>query len=79
MKREEGIMAGENALERYDYKAYNQILLSVRPNGINRKESPKLKMEALTFLRLGDDLLLKKNYNLFKRFVKKLHADQVCL
>ncbi|KAL7587315.1 hypothetical protein Lser_V15G40380 [Lactuca serriola] len=76
VKREEGIMAGENALERYDYKAYNQILLSVRPNGVNRKESPKLKMEALTFLRLGDDLLLKKNYNLFKRFVKKLHADQ---
>ncbi|KAL4573020.1 hypothetical protein LXL04_019813 [Taraxacum kok-saghyz] len=76
VKREEGVMAGENALERYDRKGYNQMLLSVRPNGVDRKEAPKLKMEALTFLRLGDELLLKKNYNLFKKFVKKLHADQ---
>lgn len=72
-------MAGENALERYDRVAYNQILINVRPNGVSRNEPPKLKMEALTFLRLGDELLKKKNFRIFKTFVKKLHADQVCL
>ncbi|KAK1407665.1 hypothetical protein QVD17_39286 [Tagetes erecta] len=75
VKREEVHMAGENALERYDRKAYNQILLNVRPNGVNKNGPPKLKMEALTFLRLGDELLTKKNFGIFKLFVKKLHAD----
>lgn len=76
VKREDVHMAGENALERYDRDAYNQILLNVRPNGVSRNGPPKLKMEALTFLRLGDELLKKKNFKLFKTFVKKLHADQ---
>ena len=43
-------MAGENALERYDRVAYNQILLNVRPNGISKEVPQKLKMEALTYL-----------------------------
>ncbi|KAM0049469.1 putative beta-amylase [Helianthus debilis subsp. tardiflorus] len=76
VKREEVIMAGENALERYDRDGYNQILLNVRPNGVSKNGPPKLKMEALTFLRLGDDLLEKKNFRIFKAFVRKLHADQ---
>ncbi|MFS8024588.1 putative beta-amylase [Helianthus anomalus] len=76
VKREEVIMAGENALERYDRDGYNQILLNVRPNGVSKNGPPKLKMEALTFLRLGDELLEKKNFRIFKAFVRKLHADQ---
>ncbi|KAL8267757.1 hypothetical protein R6Q59_001555 [Mikania micrantha] len=76
VKREEVVMAGENALEIYDREAYNQILLNVRPNGISKNGPPKLKMEALTFLRLGDELLEKKNFRIFKAFVRKLHADQ---
>lgn len=76
VKREDVLMAGENALERYDRVAYNQILVGVRPNGVSRNEPPKLKMEALTFLRLGDTLLEKQNFRIFKTFVKKLHADQ---
>lgn len=47
-------MAGENALELYDRVTYSQILLNVRPNCVNKKGPPKLKMEALTYLRLGD-------------------------
>nr|XP_043609903.1 beta-amylase isoform X2 [Erigeron canadensis] len=76
VKREEVYMAGENALERYDRTAYNQILLNVRPNGVNRNGPPELKMEALTYLRLGGELLKKKNFRIFKTLVKKLHADQ---
>ncbi|KAJ0447903.1 putative beta-amylase [Helianthus annuus] len=76
VKREEVIMAGENALERYDRDGYNQILLNVRPNGVSKNGPPKLKMEALTFLRLGDAMLEKKNFRIFKAFVRKLHADQ---
>lgn len=76
VKREEIYMAGENALERYDRVAYNQILLNVRPNGVSKNGPPKLKMEALTYLRLGDELLKKANFRIFKVFVQKLHADQ---
>ncbi|KAK3028443.1 hypothetical protein RJ639_039035 [Escallonia herrerae] len=74
--REDIEVAGENALSRYDRVAYNQILLNARPNGVNRNGPPKLKMSGLTYLRLGDDLLQKKNFKIFKTFVKKMHADQ---
>lgn len=70
-------VAGENALSRYDSTAYNQILLNVRPNGVNRNGPPILKMAGLTYLRLSDDLLEEDNFKIFKIFVKKLHADQV--
>lgn len=70
-------VAGENALSRYERTAYNQILLNARPNGVNRNGPPKLKMVALTYLRLSDKLLQRKNFKIFKIFVKKLHADQV--
>ncbi|KAM7498255.1 hypothetical protein LguiA_022669 [Lonicera macranthoides] len=69
-------VAGENALTRYDRTAYNQILLNTRPNGVNRNGPPKLKMSGLTYLRLSDELLERKNFRIFKIFVKKLHADQ---
>ena len=34
-------------------------------------------MYGMTYLRLSDDLLKEANFNLFKIFVKKMHADQV--
>lgn len=69
-------VAGENALPRYDATAYNQILLNARPNGVNQNGAPKLKMYGFTYLRLSDDLLKKANFKLFKKFAKKMHADQ---
>ncbi|CAN4104827.1 unnamed protein product [Withania somnifera] len=68
-------VAGENALSRYDGYAYNQILLNARPNGINKNGPPKLKMAGLTYLRLSEKLLQKRNFKTFKTFVKKMHAD----
>lgn len=75
--REEVEVAGENALSRYDRAAYNQILLSARPNGVNRDGPPKLRMYGVTYLRLSDDLLDWNKFRIFKTFVKKMHADQV--
>ncbi|XP_057525474.1 beta-amylase-like [Amaranthus tricolor] len=73
----EGIkVAGENALPRYDSNAYNQILLNARPQGVNKKGAPELKMFGFTYLRISDDLLEKKNFKLFKTFVKRMHANQ---
>ncbi|KAM7503579.1 hypothetical protein LguiB_002483 [Lonicera macranthoides] len=69
-------VAGENALPRYDCKAYNQILLNSRPNGVNRNGPPKLKTSSFTYLRLSDKLLKEDNFRIFKTFVMKLHADQ---
>lgn len=68
-------VAGENALARYDAAAYDQILLNARPNGVNLNCSPKLKMSGFTYLRLSEDLLQEDNFELFKTFVKKMHAD----
>ncbi|KAJ6827461.1 beta-amylase [Iris pallida] len=65
----------ESALNRYDKKAYNQILRIARPNGVNREGAPKLRIGTFTYLRLGDDLLETNNFTLFKIFVKKMHAD----
>lgn len=72
-------VAGENALPRYDATAYNQMLLNVRPNGVNLNGPPKLKMSGLTYLRLSDDLLQTDNFQLFQKFVKKMHADLVAI
>ncbi|PON51940.1 Glycoside hydrolase [Trema orientale] len=69
-------VAGENALSRYDSAAYDQILLNARPNGVNKEGPPELRMYGVTYLRLSSDLLQTANFNLFKIFVKKMHADQ---
>ncbi|KDP25878.1 hypothetical protein JCGZ_22908 [Jatropha curcas] len=74
--RENIEVAGENALSRYDATAYNQMLLNVRPHGVNKNGLPKLRMYGLTYLRLSDDLLQENNFKIFKTFVKKMHADQ---
>ncbi|KAJ0251159.1 hypothetical protein HA466_0135360 [Hirschfeldia incana] len=72
----EGIdAAGENALETYEAKGYNQILLNARPNGVNPNGKPKLKMYGFTYLRLSDTLFEDDKFELFKKFVKKMHAD----
>lgn len=70
-------VAGENALPRYDRAGYNQILLNARPNGIIKKGHPKLRMYGVTYLRLTDELLEKTNFDIFKTFVRKMHADRV--
>ncbi|KAM0952334.1 putative beta-amylase [Dioscorea sansibarensis] len=74
--REEIEVACENALNRYDKEAYNQILRNARPNGVNKNGPPKHRITSLTYLRLGDDLLISSNFSLFKVFVRKMHADQ---
>ncbi|KAK6919432.1 Glycoside hydrolase, family 14 [Dillenia turbinata] len=74
--RENIEVAGENALFRYDRAAYNKILLNARPNGVNKDGPTKLKMSGVTYLRLSNDLLQRKNFRIFKTFVKKMHADQ---
>lgn len=74
----EGIeVACENALNRYDTAAYNVMLRNARPNGINPNGPPKVRISALTYLRLSDVLLESENWAIFKLFVKKMHADQV--
>ncbi|KAI4334074.1 hypothetical protein L6164_018811 [Bauhinia variegata] len=69
-------VAGENALPRYDRAAYNQLLLNARPNGINRRDPPKLRLYGVTYLRLSEKLLQRANFDIFKNFVRKMHADQ---
>ncbi|KAL5976078.1 Beta-amylase [Asimina triloba] len=66
----------ENALPRYDRKAYNQILKNARPNGINMNGAPKLRVVAMTYLRLSNVLLSWMNFKIFKSFVRKMHVDQ---
>ncbi|KAH1222486.1 Beta-amylase [Glycine soja] len=68
-------VAGENALARYDREAYNQILLNARPNGVNQFGPPTLKMYGVTYLRLSDKLMQQTNFNIFKAFVRKMHAN----
>jgi len=70
-------VAGENALARYDRKAYDQILSHARPNGNARFGHPTLKMYGVTYLRLSDNLMMQRNFDIFKGFVKKMHANLV--
>ncbi|XP_017977560.1 PREDICTED: beta-amylase [Theobroma cacao] len=72
--REHIEVAGENALSRYDSDAYNQMLLNARPNGVTEEGRPQ--MHTVTYLRSSDDLFEEENFELFKIFVKKMHADQ---
>ncbi|KAK7263568.1 hypothetical protein RJT34_31160 [Clitoria ternatea] len=74
--RENIPVAGENALSRYDATAYNQIILNARPQGVNQNGPPKHCMFGVTYLRLSDELLQQSNFDIFKKFVQKMHADQ---
>ena len=62
VKAQGGAMSGENALERYDTGAYNQILTQLRYG--------KGYFRAFTYLRLGNQLINNGGfYNDFKNFV----------
>ncbi|KAK1679918.1 hypothetical protein QYE76_040766 [Lolium multiflorum] len=77
--REEIEVACENALPRYDRRAYNQMLKNARPNGVDLGGGggvPVRRIAALTYLRLTDQLLTGNKYRAFKTFVRKMHADQ---
>eukprot|EP00177_Eucheuma_denticulatum_P004835 GFKZ01008781.1.p1 GENE.GFKZ01008781.1~~GFKZ01008781.1.p1 ORF type:complete len:490 (-),score=46.92 GFKZ01008781.1:167-1636(-) len=60
-KREGVAVAGENALERYDWGAYAQIASAFRICGARRY--------GFTLLRLGEGLMEEKNLRLLQRFV----------
>lgn len=61
--RAEGIkFSGENALPRYDWAAYAQIL------------SYRSELADFTYLRLNNQLLESGNFGRFKAFVKDMHG-----
>lgn len=61
-KREGVAVAGENALERYDWGAYAQVASAFRICGARRY--------GFTFLRLGETLMEEANLRLLRRFVR---------
>lgn len=66
-------------METYGAKGYNQIILNARPNGVNPNGKPKLRMYGFTYLRLSNTVFQENNFELFKKLVRKMHADQVRL
>ncbi|CAA3014640.1 beta-amylase 3, chloroplastic [Olea europaea subsp. europaea] len=58
-------LAGENALERYDYGAYSQVLGTSRSDFGNG-------LVALTYLRLNKRLFEAENWSTFDEFVKNM-------
>ena len=56
--------SGENALQRYDQTAYDTMKTQATSLGKN--------IDALTYLRLTDDLMSSNNWNLFKQFVNDM-------
>ncbi|CDY66391.1 BnaC03g78320D [Brassica napus] len=72
----EGIeVIGANTSEIIDAEGYNQVLLNARPNGSNPKGKPKLKVHSFMYLRLSETIF-SRNYDMFKKFVRNMHADQ---
>jgi beta-amylase len=64
--RKAGIrVAGENALERYDWRAYHQIIKAFRH--VSNEQA-----YGFTMLRLGNSLLEDDHMALFRRFVAKM-------
>jgi beta-amylase len=56
--------SGENALQRYDQTAYDTIKTQATALGFN--------IDALTYLRLTDELMSGNNWNTFAQFVKDM-------
>uniref|UniRef100_M4EPZ0 Beta-amylase n=1 Tax=Brassica campestris TaxID=3711 RepID=M4EPZ0_BRACM len=72
----EGIeVIGANTSEIKNEEGYNQVLLNARPNGSNPKGKPKLKVHSFMYLRLSETIF-SRNYDMFKKFVRNMHADQ---
>ncbi|KAH0895230.1 hypothetical protein HID58_057659 [Brassica napus] len=72
----EGIeVIGANTSEIINAEGYNQVLLNARPNGSNPKGKPKLKVHSFMYLRLSETIF-SRNYDMFKKFVRNMHADQ---
>ncbi|KAH0913823.1 hypothetical protein BRARA_H00056 [Brassica rapa] len=72
----EGIeVIGANTSEIKNAEGYNQVLLNARPNGSNPKGKPKLKVHSFMYLRLSETIF-SRNYDMFKKFVRNMHADQ---
>eukprot|EP00271_Cylindrocystis_brebissonii_P003915 TRINITY_DN1517_c0_g1_i2.p1 TRINITY_DN1517_c0_g1~~TRINITY_DN1517_c0_g1_i2.p1 ORF type:complete len:374 (-),score=62.95 TRINITY_DN1517_c0_g1_i2:1694-2815(-) len=72
---QEGLeVACENALPRYDWAAFDQVVANARPDGINLQGPPKRRISVFTFLRLGPDLLQERNWSEFVHFVRAMHA-----
>lgn len=75
----EGIeVIGANTSEIKNEEGYNQVLLNARPNGSNPKGKPKLKVHSFMYLRLSETIF-SRNYDMFKKFVRNMHADQVSI
>nr|GMD51155.1 beta-amylase-like isoform X2 [Ipomoea batatas] len=55
------------------FLTWGKCTVKIRCGNLNC--SPKLKMSGFTYLRLSDDLMQEDNFQLFKTFVKKIHAD----
>ncbi|KAK7261050.1 hypothetical protein RIF29_27353 [Crotalaria pallida] len=68
--REKIEVAGENALPVFGPNAYSRMIRNARPKVITKR-----RMYGVTYLRLCDKLLQKENFDIFKTFVRKMHAD----
>ncbi|CAH8390667.1 unnamed protein product [Eruca vesicaria subsp. sativa] len=72
---EEGIdVIGANTSENINAEGYDQILRHARSNGSNPEE-PNFKLHSFMYLRLSDNIFEELNYEEFKKFVRKMHAD----
>jgi beta-amylase len=58
--------SGENALQRYDQTAYDTMKTQATALGKD--------IDALTYLRLTDDLMTGNNWNTFAQFVKEMQS-----
>lgn len=56
-------VSGENALQRFDDRAYDQVL------------SHRKRLQAFTYLRLGPQLLEPGNLDRFRGFVERMHGE----
>jgi beta-amylase len=64
-KNSKGHFSGENALQRYDTTAYNTIK--------DQATSLNWNIDAMTYLRLTDELMSDSNWDNFKNFVNDMN------
>ncbi|KAL2477712.1 Beta-amylase 2 [Forsythia ovata] len=66
-------VASENALPCYDREGYNKILENAKP--FNDPDGRHLS--AFTYLRLSPDLMERRNFMEFERFVRRMHGEAI--